>query len=140
VVWEKALKEVFPDLFSITCVKDASVAVHLELSSGSLQWNVSFIRAAHDWEVDVFASFFNLLYSYRVRREDEDKLWWVLQKKGCSCVSSFYRVLVCNDGILFSWKSIWWTKVPLRVAFFAWSAALEKDPYSWTTLGSGMSL
>jgi hypothetical protein len=78
-VWcgEKTFKKVFPYLFSIACVKDALVAVHLEFSSGSPQWNVSFIRAVHEWEVDVFASLFNLLYSYRVRRKDEDKLWWV---------------------------------------------------------------
>jgi hypothetical protein len=37
-VWcrEKALKEAFTDLYSIVCLKDASVAIHLELSSGSL--------------------------------------------------------------------------------------------------------
>jgi hypothetical protein len=31
-VWcgEKALKEDFPDLYSIVCVKDASVAVHMD--------------------------------------------------------------------------------------------------------------
>jgi hypothetical protein len=29
---------------------------------------------AHDWEVDVLASFYTLLYSHRVRREGEDKL------------------------------------------------------------------
>lgn len=76
-VWhgEKALKEAFLNLYSSACVKDASVAVQLELSSGSLQWNISFIKATHDWEVDVFTSFFNLLYSYRMRREGEDKLW-----------------------------------------------------------------
>jgi hypothetical protein len=75
-VWygEKALKEAFSDIYNIAYVKDASGTVYLELSSGSLKWNVSFIRAAHDWEMDVFALFFNLLYLYRVRREDEDKL------------------------------------------------------------------
>jgi hypothetical protein len=38
-VWcgEKALKKAFPDLYNIACMKDASVAIHLELSSGSLQ-------------------------------------------------------------------------------------------------------
>jgi len=69
-----ALNKAFSDLYSIACVTDASVAIHLNLSSGSLQWHVSFIRAAHDWEVDVLASFFTLLYSYRVRREAEDRL------------------------------------------------------------------
>jgi hypothetical protein len=33
-------------------------------------------------------------------------------------VSSFYRVLACNDGIPFTWKSIWLTKVPLKTFFF----------------------
>jgi len=82
-VWsgEKALKEAFPNLYSCACVKDASVVVQLELSSGSLQWNISFIKATHDWKVDVFTSIFNLLYSYRMRREGEDKLWWTPPKK-----------------------------------------------------------
>jgi hypothetical protein len=83
VVWETVLKEAFPNLYSITCVKDASIAIQLELSSGFLPWNVSFIRTAHDWELDVFVSLFNLMYSYRVRREGEDKLWWAPSKKGC---------------------------------------------------------
>jgi hypothetical protein len=31
---------------------------HLELLGGSNQWNVRFARAAQDWEVDIFTSFF----------------------------------------------------------------------------------
>jgi hypothetical protein len=29
----------------------------MEILGGSIQWDVSFIREVHDWEVDVFASF-----------------------------------------------------------------------------------
>ncbi|XP_059462221.1 uncharacterized protein LOC132191291, partial [Corylus avellana] len=72
-----ALKTAFPDLFSIACAKDASVAALLEVRGGYNQWNVSFSRGAHDWEVDVFASFFQLLHSARVRRGCEDRLWWI---------------------------------------------------------------
>jgi hypothetical protein len=43
-----ALKEDFLDLYITAFVKDASVAVHLDLSSGSFKWNLSFIRVAHD--------------------------------------------------------------------------------------------
>jgi hypothetical protein len=39
---EKALKEAFLDLYSITCLKDTFVAVHLEVSSSSFHWNISF--------------------------------------------------------------------------------------------------
>jgi hypothetical protein len=42
---------------------------YLELSCGFHQLNITFIRAAHDWEVDVFTLFFNLLYSLRLRQE-----------------------------------------------------------------------
>jgi len=52
-----ALKDSFPDLFDIVCVNNASITAHL---------NVSFVRAAYDCEMDVFASFFRVLYSIRV--------------------------------------------------------------------------
>ena len=39
-------------------MKDASVADNMEVLVGSIKWNVSFTREAHDWELDVFASFF----------------------------------------------------------------------------------
>jgi hypothetical protein len=54
-VGDKTLKEAFPNLYSIVCMKDAFLAFHLKLSSGSLQWSVSYIRAAHNWKEDVFA-------------------------------------------------------------------------------------
>jgi hypothetical protein len=41
-------------------------------------------------------------------------------------VRSFYHVLVPHESAYFSWKSIWWHKVALRVALFAWTAALGK--------------
>jgi hypothetical protein len=79
----------------------------------------------HDWEVDE-ASLFTLLYSIRVRSEVEDKLWWTPSHKGEFDVRSFYKVLACEDEALFPWKSIWRTKVSLKLALFAWSATLGK--------------
>ena len=64
---DMALKIAFLILFSIACVKDASGAGNLEVLGGSNQWNVSFSRETHDWEVDVFASFFLVLHVARVR-------------------------------------------------------------------------
>ena len=55
---------------------------HLDLSGGSTQWNVSFARVVHDWEVHVFVSFFKGLHLVKVRWEGEDKLWWVPSKRG----------------------------------------------------------
>jgi hypothetical protein len=49
-VWcgEMTIKEAFPVLYGIAREKDAFVAAHLNSSNGSLQWDVSFIRAAHN--------------------------------------------------------------------------------------------
>jgi hypothetical protein len=43
-------------LFGIARAKDTSVAYNMELLSDSTQWNVNFVREAHDWEVEIFAS------------------------------------------------------------------------------------
>jgi hypothetical protein len=67
--------------------------------------------------VDVFASLFKVLYLIKVRREGEDKLWWVVPKRGLFDIKSFSSVMSCNHGFCFHWKSVWRTKVPLRVVF-----------------------
>jgi hypothetical protein len=72
-------------------VKDASVTDNMEVLGGSTQRNVSFVREAHDWEVGVFASFFQVLHSIKVSRDHVDRLWWVSSKKGVSfCVLLVY--------------------------------------------------
>jgi hypothetical protein len=73
--------------------------------------------------VDVLASFFTLLYSIRVSSEGGDQPWWTPYKWKYD-VRSFYKVLTCKKEAPFPWKNIWRTKVPLKVAFFAWSAGL----------------
>jgi len=82
--------------------------------------------SGHDWEVDVLASFFTLLYTIRLDHDGEDKLLWSPSCKGKFDVRSFYNILAYKDTVLFPWKSIWQTKVPLKVVFFAWVAALGK--------------
>ena len=38
----------------------------------------------------------------------------------------YYRILVGTTSFGFPWKSIWKQKIPSRVAFFVWTAALRK--------------
>jgi hypothetical protein len=67
-VWcgNSSLKEAFPGLFSIASNKEASIADNIDLSSGSRQWNVSFLHSLNDWEVDDLVSFHSLLYSHNL--------------------------------------------------------------------------
>jgi hypothetical protein len=70
-----ALKVAFSTLFGIARVKGAAVADSLE------HFPMEFTREAHNWEVDVFASFFQVLHLAKMNRDSEDKLWWVSSKK-----------------------------------------------------------
>jgi hypothetical protein len=45
---DRVLKEAFPVLVGIAQMKDASVADNMEVLGGSIQWNMSFVREAHD--------------------------------------------------------------------------------------------
>lgn len=74
----------------------------LQLFSDSHKyWNVNFIGAVTDWEVDFFTLFFNLLYSIRSRQGDEDKLCWALSKRGLFDVRLFYNFLIPHDDTPF---------------------------------------
>jgi hypothetical protein len=61
-----------------------------------------------------------------IEHQGEDKLWWIPSRKGTFEVSSFYRPLSTQGPSSFPWKGIWRTKVPPRVAFFAWTATRGK--------------
>ena len=84
----------------------------LELSSGSNPWKVSLARVAYDWEVNIFASFFSLLYLISGRWEGKASFGGP-PPKGWFNVRSFYCVVVRMDDSSFSWKSTWQTKAPL---------------------------
>jgi hypothetical protein len=37
------------------------------IPNGNIQWNISFTKPLHDWEVDLISSFFDMLYSSNSR-------------------------------------------------------------------------
>jgi hypothetical protein len=55
---DMAFKNSFLVSLGIACANDTYVATHVEFSGGAIYWNVSFARAAHDWEVDTFTLYF----------------------------------------------------------------------------------
>lgn len=56
-------KEFFPYVYSVAHVKDASMADNLEILGNTIKWNLGFIRAVQDWEIDLLNEFLYLLYS-----------------------------------------------------------------------------
>ena len=76
--------------------------------------------------MDTVVSFLNLLESKTPVREVEDGSWWHLRRNGRFDIRSFYDSLCESSHVAFPWKSIWRTKAPLRVRFFAWMVAWNK--------------
>ncbi|KAG2723320.1 hypothetical protein I3760_02G165000 [Carya illinoinensis] len=99
-IWcgEAALKDAFPTVFHVACEPEASVADFLVRSGDQVQWNVTFSRAAQDWEVDSFGAFFRLVYSTKLNGMREDKLWWTPAGKGNFSVRSFYKSLITTPN------------------------------------------
>jgi hypothetical protein len=70
-------------------------------------------------------SFYEQLYSTRIRYGEVDRLVWNLSKRSFE-VKTFYRALACQEVVSFPWKGIWRVKAPKRVAFVVWTVALGK--------------
>ena len=58
--------------------------------------------------------------------EGQDKLCQKLVGNKSFKVSEYYFSLSFNPNTLFSWKLVWHSKIPPRVAFFSWTVALGK--------------
>ena len=74
----------------------------------------------------MISPFFELLYSCKTLQGNVDLIRWSPSKKGIFEVKSFYKTLSNPATEVFPCKSIWRSKVPSRVAFFGWNAALGK--------------
>ncbi|KAF5445889.1 hypothetical protein F2P56_031564, partial [Juglans regia] len=127
-IWcgSEALNEAFPAVFLVARNQEASIEDLMILSGDHVQWNVTFSRAAQDWEVDIFEAFFSLIYSVKSNKQQADSLWWNPTGKGIFSVRSFYKSLSHTTTIQFPWKRLWRNKAPPKAVFFAWTAAWGK--------------
>ena len=68
-----------------------------------------------------------LIYSQVISLRVSDTLCWNPSRRGIFEVRSYYFVLIQpHPEENFPWKYVWRAKVPPRVAFFTWTAALGK--------------
>ena len=77
----------------------------------------------------MLAEFLTLLYFIRITRDGADIIGWRPTRARLFEVKSFYKILHTMVSIFFfffPWNSIWKVKIPIKVAFFVWTAALGK--------------
>ena len=76
--------------------------------------------------MEALRSFIHSIYSTPVRGTEEDKRHWLPCRRKGFTVSAYYHLLIGQKEHSFPWKIIWKQKIPSRVAFFVWTAALGK--------------
>ena len=127
-VWcgDRSLKEMYPDLFAISCSPDSMVADLMRRHNDVLHWDLTFIWYIQDWESDSLLALLELLYANPRIGIGKDTIYWGLAKSKCFTVGSYYRALSGTCHVSFPWKIIWKSRAPPRVASFVWTASLGR--------------
>ena len=120
-----SLKEAFPELYSFSQTREFFLLEVMHFSNGRLHWNIRFCRPPQDWESELLDLFWVEIYSRNVRGVGDDKLCWKPTMRRGFEVQGFYHSL-SPSVIDFPRKMMWQSKLPPRVAFFSWTAALGK--------------
>jgi len=124
-VWcgDNPLSLCFLELFKISNVKEAYVAL-MQFLNGVLYWDLEFLRAIQDWELESLYIFWDVIYGVLLRVIGEDKMCWTPSKSRGFEVSNLLLGLVgCMYSILPLEKYLK-QKILFRVAFIVWIAAL----------------
>ena len=102
------------------------MATLIKSTNGVLFWDVSFFRGVHARELEATSEIMDTIYGFLVRGFGEDKMCWKPDRYKGFMVNDYYSILVGSNDYCFPWKSIWKQKIPSRVVFFVWTAALGK--------------
>ncbi|RVX02247.1 putative ribonuclease H protein [Vitis vinifera] len=122
-VWcsETAVSNCFPHLFAMAVQRNATVEEMWDQNSGHGNWNLNFLRDFNDWELGLVGDFLQILRSHKPSGV-EDSVLWSKGRRAHFRVKEAYNLLVRSDDIGFPSRSIWVTRVPTKVCFFAWEA------------------
>jgi len=121
-VWcgDRPLKTLFPDLFRMACLNYAMVQV-VSWNGDISRWNLTFVRNLNDWKEDMICNLLAVLAGKEVLSQGKDEIVWPLDSKGSFSVKRFcFTHFDALDGRDFAAKSIWKSKAPTKVCFFAW--------------------
>ena len=120
-----ALSQSFPQLYALAVQRNARVDEVWDPNFGQGGWNLSFIRAFNDWELDLVGDLLTVLRGYILTLE-EVSVTWKGGRNGKFGVKEAYRLLITPNYISFSKNCIWVVRVPTKVVFFAWEAMWGK--------------
>ena len=110
-------------------LKHATIHEVVSWNGDASHWNLAFVRNLNDWEEDSFCELLAILAGKEVLSQEKDEIVWPFNSKGSFSIKSF-----CSThsdvlgGYDFAAKSIWKSKAPTKVSFFAWAASIGRIP------------
>lgn len=130
---DRALRDDFGSLFTMSSSKGRTVSECMVNSNGSVAWNLGINRSLNDWTIDGLASLLSRLDTILHIQHAVDKLIWWPGKHGKFSTKSFYYSIMgwspprrATPIPHFPGVSIWGSRVPSKISFFAWCAAHER--------------
>ena len=123
-IGDNTLKDLYPELYVCSAVKDACISEVLWIPEGGTirVWNLKFYKAFEDWELAASYSLLQLIQTRIPWGDRRDSLYWQLKGDGKFDTRSYYHAIWGALNSLFPWKGVWKPKIPKRVAFFLWTA------------------
>ena len=119
----------FPGLFRMAYFKDATIQEAVSQNGAISHWNLTLVRSCNDCEEDNICSSLTLLASKQVLSQGNEEIVWQLNSKESFPVENFCSTQL---GAYESWdvaaKSIWKSKAPTKVCFFAQAATKGRIP------------
>ena len=110
------LSQRFPNLFSMAAQRNVTVEETWDQNFGQGGWNLRFLRAFNDWELDSVGNLLVELREYRVTLE-EDSVIWKEGGDGLFRVKRAYSVLSSPIVAEFPYSNVWVDRVPSKIAF-----------------------
>ncbi|MDV3188705.1 MAG: hypothetical protein Q8834_02660, partial [Candidatus Phytoplasma australasiaticum] len=124
-IWiaQRPLKQIFPELFSLSLQPRATI---FDLWTGQ-GWNLNLRRNLNDWELADIEAFHNTMAGFSNMNAEEDRVIWQLGNKENFSVKAAYSSLNHSRSRLkpWPWKMILKTRIPYKVNCFTWLLARE---------------
>ena len=110
------LSQSFLNLFAMAAQRNATVEEMWDHNFGQGGWNLRFLRAFNDWELDTVGNLLDVLREHRVMLE-EDSVIWKEGRDGLFRVKIEYSVFASPIVAEFLNSNIWVDRVPTKIAF-----------------------
>ena len=109
-------------MFILAVQKDAMVANLWNYNREEGGWFPTFLRSFNDWEMEVVERFLSSIHRKKIKPWIEDKLLLKGSSHRNFSIRTMYSGLDLSPDIDFPFNSVWNSKIPSKISFFAWEA------------------